>query len=256
MKWPTQLVLVRHAESAYNILREKKAQDPEYQEFKRLYEENFESPKTRKLAVIMHDRYSLGVSDAKTPITEAGSTMALTTGMLISAEIELPDVVFVSPYLRTEETFSQMKSGWPELKGVKMVPEDRIREQEHGLSLLYNDWRIFHVMYPEQRKLHELLGPYWYQYPQGESVSLVRDRIRSFLGTLVREYSGKRVMLVTHHLTLLSMRAILERLSPEEFIRLDEEDKPVNCGVTIYTGYPDKGRDGKLILTTYNKKLY
>ncbi len=184
--------------------------------------------------------------------------MAATTGFNLRDRFKFnpPHVVYVSPYFRTRNTFDCMRSEWSALGDSKIVQEDRIREQEHGLSLLYNDWRVFHVMHPEQKDFRELQGPYWYQYPQGESVSMVRDRIRSFLTTLVREDSGKRVMLVTHHLTLLSIRAILERLPPEQFVELDENHKPVNCGVTIYDGEPDKGSDGKLTLAIYNQKFY
>jgi broad specificity phosphatase PhoE len=134
--------------------------------------------------------------------------------------------------------------------------EDRIREQEHGLSLLYSDWRVFQTFHPEQRELYELLGPYWYQYPQGESTSMVRDRVRLFTNMLVREYSGKVVYLVSHHLTKLCIRANYERLTPEQFIDLDNHQKPINGGVTIYKGNPEVGTDGKLELIEYNKKLY
>ena len=122
--------------------------------------------------------------------------------------------------------------------------------------LLYNDWRVFNVFHPEQGALRTLLGPYWYQYPQGESVSQVRDRVRSILATVIREHSGKNVMMVTHHLTILSIRATLERLTHEQFMELDTNEKPVNCGVTHYRGDPDAGSNGKLVLDFYNRKLY
>lgn len=257
MKWPTQLVIVRHAQSEYNILREKKQQDQLYQDFVFEFETNHRSDTCRELAREVHQKYRLGTSDYHTRLTEEGELMAKRTGFsLRNLGQQLPHVVYVSPYLRTRQTFLCMQEEWPQLNSVKLVIEDRVREQEHGLSLLYNDWRVFHVMHPEQKDFRDLQGSYWYQYPQGESVSQVRDRIRSFLTTLVRENSGKRVMLVTHHLTLLSIRAILERLTPEQFIHLDENEKPVNCGVTIYDGLPEQGRDGKLVLSTYNQKFY
>lgn len=257
MKWPTQLVIVRHAQSTYNILRGLKSSDPLFAEFKRAYKKDYRSREAMRLALEVRSKFGLGVSDAKTRLTTEGIGMAQTTGeSLKKTMIEAPHVVFVSPYLRAKETLGYMKLGWPELEQVKIVPEDRIREQEHGLSILYNDWRVFHVMHPEQKELHELQGPYWYQYPQGESVSQVRDRIRSFMSTIVREYSGQRVMLITHHLTILSIRAILERLSPEEFIHLDKKEKPVNCGVSIYRGNSVAGRDGRLELIEYNTKHY
>lgn len=156
----------------------------------------------------------------------------------------LPDVIFVSPYFRTMETLEWMKKGWPELQNVKVYEEERIREQEHGLSLLYNDWRVF------------LEGAYWYRYPQGENVPDIRERLRSWLTTLTRDFAGKNILAVTHHLSILGLRANLERLSAEEFIKLDHSEPPANCSVTIYKGHPELGSDGRFLLESYNQKLY
>jgi broad specificity phosphatase PhoE len=258
MKWPKQLMAVRHGQSAYNALREAKDVDPVVQEFKAEYDRDHTSPRARELAESVRKQYSLKTSDYLTPLTAAGIQQARITGSAMNSEVafKLPDVIYVSPYSRTRATLAGLIHGWPELAKVKTIVEDRIREQEHGLSLLYNDWRVFHVFHPEQKLYRNLMGQYWYQYPQGESVSDVRDRIRSFIGTLIREHAGERVLLVTHHLTILSLRAILERLSPEQFIHLDEVAKPVNCGVSIYDADASAGKQGKLRLSLYNRKFY
>ena len=113
---------------------------------------------------------------------------------------------------------------------------------------------MFHVFHPEQKDLHDLMGPYWYTYPQGESVCDVRDRARSITTTLTREHACQDVLVFTHHLTILSFRANLERLSPEQFMHLDEHEKPVNCGITLYRGDASRGEDGRLGLEFYNKR--
>jgi hypothetical protein len=69
-----------------------------------------------------------------------------------------------------------------------------------------------------------------------------------------REFAGKRVMAITHHLTILATRANFERLSPEEFLHLDKHEKPLNCGVTRYIGNPNLGSRGKLELCEYNRQ--
>ncbi len=256
MKWPTELTLIRHGESVYNALRRQKERDPEYLEFQTLYRTDPQGDETRRLALIMKERYSTGTGDYETELTPAGIRQARVTGTRLSEYIALPDVVLYSPYLRTKETLKGLRNGWHDLQSVRVVEDDRIREQEHGLSLIYSDWRIFHTMHPEQRELRERQGSYWYQYPQGESVSMVRERVRSMLTTLSREYQGQRVLMVTHHLTILSIRATLERLTPEQFIALDEHEKPLNCGVTVYRGNPTAGKDGRLELKEYNQRLY
>lgn len=259
MKWPNTLTVIRHGESAYNELKEKKEADPEYIEFKRAYNRRKKDPETaRKLAekLVGDRRLLLGVGDHDTPLTDKGHWQAKTTGSRLSEIIDLPDVVFVSPYLRTRQTLGGLAAGWPELGEVRVVEEERVREQEHGLSILYNDWRIFHVLHPEQDLLRAVQGPYWYRYPQGENVPDIRERDRSMLGTYTRDYSEQNVMTVTHHLSILSLRANLERLNEDGFENLNQHHKPVNCGATVYEGNPDVGQDGHLELKIYNQQLY
>lgn len=259
MKWPNTLTVIRHGESAYNVLKGQKEQDPKYIEFKRAYNRRKKDPElARQLAQVLLDskKYILGVGEHNTAMTTLGPKQAEVTGAELSKRIPLPDVILVSPYERTVHTLGGMAVGWPELANVKTIEDERLREQEHGLASLYNDWRLFHIMHPDQDTLRELQGPYWYRYPQGENVPDVRERNRSIMNTVVREYSGKEVMMVTHHLSILALRANLERLGEPGFIDLDNHQKPINCGATIYRGVPDLGEDGKLVLDVYNEKLY
>lgn len=255
MKWPKRVTLIRHDTSAYNALRDLKKEDPLYQEFLCHFKQDPEAEATITLAQEVEAKFSLKVGDAETPLLDAEGTQAYKTGVALS-EGEVPDVVFVSPYLRAVLTLEHLTRGWPALKEVKTYEDERIREQEHGLALLYNDWRVFHVLHPEQRRLYEIEGAYWYRYPQGENVPDVRARNRSWTSTLVRDFAGKIVLGVTHHLNILAIRANQERLSAKEFLRLDEEEKPINCGVTTYLGHPDQGNSGRLILESYNVKHY
>ena len=257
MKWPSHLVIIRHGESAYNALRREKQADELYQRFIRAFESDHRSPETQQLAFLVKERFALGVSDYQTPCSEEGKLQGRRLGARINEKMPKPDVVFISPYLRTDQTFDWMMEGGFDTGSAKIVRgEDRIREQEHGLSLLYSDWRVFHALHPVQKELYDLLGPYWYQYPQGESVSMVRDRVRAFTNMIIREHVGEVVYLVSHHLTKLSIRANLERWTPEEFIRVDNEEKPINCGVTHYIGNSNSGSDGRLELKEYNLRLY
>lgn len=256
MKWPKILALVRHGQSAYNVLRAQKEADPLFQQFRKAFEKDHRSAEARDLAVQVTEKFALGISDYNTPLTAEGVRQAKETGMGLSGLIPIPDIVFVSPYHRAKETFQHIKEEWGSAMQAKLVLDDRIREQEHGLSLLYNDWRVFQTLHPEQKDFYKMMGPYWYQFPQGESVSEVRDRVRLFIEMLIRECAGKNVLVVTHHLTILSIRANMERLSSEEFIHFDEHEKPINCGVTVYEGKPDLGTNGKLQLLRYNECLW
>lgn len=259
MKWPETLTVIRHGQSAYNAIKAAKADDPVYEEFMDAYKNRRKDPELAvALAKTIQARgdYVLGVGDHDTPLTDLGREQAITTGTRLKEKIEVPDIVLVSPYLRTKHTLQGLQEGWPELGEVKTVEEERIREQEHGLKLIYKDWRIFHVLNPEQESLYEREGRYWYRHPQGENVPDVRERTRSLLGTITRDYCKQNVLMVTHHLTKLSLRANLERLGAEEFQELDRTNPPINCGVTIYRGNPNAGSDGHLELDIYNQQLY
>lgn len=263
MKWPNTLVAIRHAESAYNHQKRLQEEDPLYQQFIKAYNRYEKNPdKNREAALELAQqlhasgKYRFMHGDHDTPITEEGERQARITGAKLAEILPLPDIIMVSPYRRTWQTLGQMAVGWPELKEVKTVEEERLREQEHGLRAVYGDWRIFNVMFPDQMELRRLQGPYWYRHQQGENVPDVRERTRSLIGTAIREYHEQDIWWFTHHLTKLSLRANLERFGAEEFLRLDEEEKPVNCGATIYRGNPKQGRDGKLVLDVYNQKLY
>jgi broad specificity phosphatase PhoE len=253
MKWPKQLTLIRHDESAYNALKKFKESSDLYKKFRKSYESDWRSEETKILAREVKEKLSLNFGDHNTPLAENSGGQAIKMAGELKNKIVIPDVIFVSPYQRTWETLKKMYEGWPELKKVRVYEEERIREQEHGLLIAFNDKRIMFSLFPEQRELFEKKGAYWYRFPQGENVPDVRERNRSWITTLVREFAGKQVLAVTHHLTILATRANLERLSAEEFLRLDEDEEPINAGVTIYEGQEEENR---LLLTDYNLKLY
>lgn len=267
MKWPNTLVLIRHGESAYNIQKIAQEEDPEYQEFKKLYNRFERNPDkygeaAREMArlILKEGKYRLPKGDHETPLTDHGKWQAETTGRALAEmsrnTMPLPDIIMVSPYKRTKQTLGHLAIGWPELADVRTIEESRLREQEHGQRALYGDWRVYNVLHPEQMELRQMQGAYWYRHLQGESVEDVRERTRSLIGTVIRDFHEQNVWWVTHHLTKLSLRANFERFGEEKFLQLDADEKPVNCGVTIYKGDPDKGTDGKLLLDQYNTQLY
>lgn len=256
MKWPETLTLIRHDTSAYNVLKPLKDKSELYQKFLKSYDDNPGSDMCRRLALKVKDLFSLKLADHNTPIANNSGHQSEKMGQELSKRISLPDIIFVSPYERTMSTLELMTKGWPELASVKTIKEERITEQDHGSVILFNDFKAFSVINPEQGELRKLQGEYRYRFPQGENIPDVRERVRSWMNTVSRDYSNKNVLAITHHLTILSIRANLERLDETEFIRLDREEKPINCGVTIYKGKPNEGENGHLVLDVYNAKLY
>lgn len=258
MKWPESDTLVRHDESAYNRIKVIREKDPLYRKFMSAYDKDFESPEAKRLAELVAEKFTLDVADHDTPLAEGAGWKAEEMARNLKNIIKVPDVVLVSPYLRTLQTLERMQAGWPELKNVKTVEDIRLREQNHGDAAFFSDWRVYNVMNPVQKKRRDLYGTYWYKYHGGEDGPDVEDRQGSMLDMLIREYAEANVVEVSHHLTILLRRKKVERLSVAEFIRLDKKEKPLNAGVTIYDGKPGLGSrgEGKLVLRDYNLKLY
>ncbi len=257
MKWPNELLLMRHCVSDFNHGKNVRAADPLYQAFLAEWKRGATSPATQSLARQVQEKFPVIKADHETDLAPGAGDKATQVGIALRKRNEpLPNIIFVSPYRRTLETLRYLTMGWPELVGVKTVHEERIIEQDHGLACLYNDWRIFFSLHPDQYHLNKLQGSYRYCYPQGENIPNVRLRNLSWFNTLTRDFASKNVLAIAHHLTILSIRANLERLSPKQFRQLDHQDKPINCGVTTYIGLPNEGSNGRLALQKYNEKLF
>lgn len=259
MKWPERLALVRHDISVFNDTNAKKNDDPAFRAFKRAFAQDPASTRTISLASYVHHNYALSFGDHNTPLAPVQSGQASRSEIMaaeLKALLPLPDVIFVSPYLRTKQTLERMKAGWPKLQDVTTIEEYRIKELDHGQAQLFGDWRVFETFNPEQRILYSLLGEYWYRYPQGENVPDVQERLRSWVTTLTREFRGMVVLAVLHHLSILALRANLERWTDADFIAVNQNNKPDNASVTLYQGKPNHATDGRLSLVAYNLKLF
>lgn len=255
MKWPKILAMVRHGESVYQDVVKRRNSDPLWHEFMQEFNKNHRTKQTRELAAAVMKKYPLPYSDYETPLIEYGIKQARMAGALLKTKIPLPDIVLVSPYLRCRQTFDGLAEAWPELKTVRRDFDRRLAERNIGLGILYNNWRVFQTFHPKQKDFYEKLGKtayFFYKYPQGQSIIQMQDQDHSLLATLISEYADKCVLQVTHHLRILSIRATLERLTPEEFIALDHEDPPKNCSITIYEGEPELGAKGRLVRKEYN----
>ena len=150
-----------------------------------------------------------------------------------------------------------MKIGWPELAGVKDVfYEDDLREQGIGVVKLYGDFEAFWTLNPEQRRLRELEGEYFYKFPGGENVPDLRFRVRALLERIARLYNDRTVLVITHDRTLLAIRAEIENWDIDEYIKWSTNSNLINCSVSIYAKPFNRLEDSELMSVVYNKKLY
>lgn len=251
MTGPENLIIVRHAVSAYNDSKTRREQNPDYQAFRKAYETDWQSEETKRLAEKMRKVLVLPGTEADTLVKEDLSWQPEAVGKSLKEKTALPDLIIVSPYVRTVQTYERMTRGWKELLRVPTILDPRIREREHGVMPTYGDKRIFFTFNPEERELFES-GEYEYRYPGGENIEDVKVRVESWLEDLIKDHAGKRILAITHHETILVKRMAIEGLGKEDFLRIDKEDKPINCGVTTYQNNGENG----LELVSYNQKLF
>lgn len=125
---------------------------------------------------------------------------------------------FVSPYVRTLETFEQIKT---KVKCIKYNEDYRLREIDVGNFI--SNWRKI-----AQERL-QYGSKFFYRFPDGESCADVALRVKSFLD----EYKNKLTtgypnVIVTHAATMRLFQFVVNKLSVKEFEILH---KPKNCEI-------------------------
>jgi probable phosphoglycerate mutase len=228
-KWPSHLLIVRHAESQRNIWKE--------------------IATARKELV-----YGGKVRDMDVPLTANGEKQAVATGLGLGAEFKF-NRAFVSPFQRTMDTARLMIEQFP--YAVETVEEERLREIDFGVLDGLTKHGIAHL-HPEEKDRRSKLGKYHHRPPAGENYPDVALRLHSFLGTLTRETAGESVLVVCHSVVVLIFRKLLERLSEQQLLSIaaDKDQEVRNCSVTHYEFDRGAGTTGKLVLRDFNQVYY
>lgn len=153
------------------------------------------------------------------------------------------DALYVSPFYRTRETAAYL--GGLKLEGWTV--DDRVVERSWGVygKRPTAEQRSLFPMTAEEK----LLNPWYIRLDGGESMPDVYGRFRDFQGTLHREQAGKRVCVVTHGDFMNAARYGIERMTPEEWEKIDSDHAYAvrNCTILHYTRInpedPDDIRD-------------
>ncbi len=222
-KWPNNLLIVRHAESEFNVARKESME-------KGLYKIKCDKP------------------NMLVDLTKEGVLQAKVTGRKIDELYDELDASIISPYKRTMRTNEIMGS---EISSeFDDVIDDRIREMEHGaFAQLTRKGRKRY--YPEEFKRREREGKFHFRPPGGESCYDVGLRLRGMIDTLTRDYKGQNVMIVTHAAIVVMMRYLLENLSEEHVMEIEGGEDVKNCSVTHYVCSNEK-----LVLREFNSIFY
>ncbi len=221
MSMPLDLVFVRHGQSEANIIQKLDKEGAENQHLARV---NARPDWKQRLA-------PQGIEQAKT----AGRWLDENLGGVASF-----DGRYVSPFLRTRETAAYIGGH----DTGEWTIDDRVVERSWGVygTVARAEQR---VQFPLTAKLHEAT-PWYVRFDGGESMPDVYGRFRDFQGTLHREQSDKRVIVVSHGDFINVARYGVERMRPEQWEALDRDPRYNirNCSILHYTRVnPDDSND-------------
>lgn len=223
-KWPQNLWIVRHGQSAGNVARD--------------------VAETAGLHMI-----DIAMRDVDVPLSALGEQQAEALGRWFGQmpKKEQPSVILCSPYLRTQETARLlMHAASLSAKGTSFIVDERLREKEFGIV----DRMTIHgirIKYPELCEQREHVGKFYFRPPGGESWCDVILRLRSAIDTIIREYRSEHVLIVSHQVILNCFRYLLERMDEQQILSIDSRGDVPNCGVNSYEFDAALGRHGKLV---------
>jgi broad specificity phosphatase PhoE len=227
-KWPQDIWLVRHGQSAGNVARDA----------------------AEAAAGLLID---IAERDVEVPLSGLGERQAhaLAAWFAALAPEDRPNVVLHSPYLRAAQTARIVMQRLESAQPLTLQADERLREKEFGILDRLTTLGISHN-YPELYAQRQHVGKFYFRPPGGESWCDVILRLRSVLDTITREYRAERVLIVGHQVTVNCLRYLLERLDEAAILAIDREADVPNCAVTSYAFDPRLGKHGKLALRLLN----
>ena len=228
LHWPSQLIIVRHGQSAGNVARDAATE-------------------------AQSDRIALSVRDADVPLSGLGREQAQALGHWFGSEEEdqRPEVLLSSPYLRAFQTAQIFREVGGAAAEEPICFDERLREKEFGIldGLTTTGIRNLEA---DQYEFRQMLGKFYHRPPGGESWCDVILRLRSVMDTISLHYAGRRVMIFTHQVVVLCLRYIIEGLNEAEILAIDRAGDVANCAISDYIYDPSHGRNGGLVLRRYN----
>lgn len=217
MALPDSLVLVRHgfseANLAQKIQKNDRIQEAHNQGSFNAYKDAF------------YERH-----DSRARLTEIGVNQAQTAGEWLKTNHPEFTRFFVSPHIRTRETAAHLALGG------NWVLDDLWRERdwgEYGAVSLEQQ----HEMFATSTMLKDQSPWYWCP-PGGESLATgVRSRVNTLLNRLEKLPEGETVIAVTHGELIRTAQFVIEQLTPDEWLDIEDDKKQniKNCTILHYT---------------------
>lgn len=228
-RWPSQLWIVRHGQSAGNVARD--------------------AAEAAGLPLI-----DISTRDVDTPLSTLGEQQSLALGRWFGAmpADARPTVVMTSPYIRARHTTSLMlEAAGLDGSSVVQLVDERLREKEFGVLDRLTRSGI-RDKFPELSEQRQHVGKFYFRPPGGESWCDVILRLRSVIDAIMLDYSGERIVIVGHQVIVNCFRYLLENLDEAGILAHDRLEDVPNCSVTSYEFDPTLGKHGAMALRLVN----
>jgi broad specificity phosphatase PhoE len=227
-KWPLEIWIVRHGQSAGNVARD--------------------------LAEAASGHHiDIAERDVDVPLSALGERQSDALGAWFASlpQDQRPTVVLHSPYVRATETANLVMRHLDRDGLLCVRADERLREKEFGVLDRLTTHGIAHH-FPDLYEQRRHVGKFYFRPPGGESWCDVILRLRSVMDTLERDFSCERVLIVAHQVTVNCFRYLFEHLSEAQILEADRSGDVPNCSVTSYAFDPDASKHGALALRLVN----
>lgn len=202
MGWPSQIVIVRHAESEGN------AKSPTDISFKEKANHSF-------------------------AITEKGKQQAKATGEYIKAKYGKFDGYMCSTFVRSQETLSVM------FPNAMPIIDSRLDEMWRGIWHTMTEEEVS-KFYPEERRIWDREGWYHYRAPGGQNGQDVELFVCSFLSHLREFWGDKKILIVGHGTWMIFLWRIMFCHSVKDAEAKYHDNKYKNASVTVFDKRVDR----------------
>jgi broad specificity phosphatase PhoE len=192
------------------------------------------------------DRLDLDVRDPDVPLSDTGRSQAEALGRHLASlpEDQRPTAALSSPFARALTTAQLATAGL----GIRVRTDERLRERDFGAFDGMTGAGI-REQFPDEAERRDLLGKFYYRPPGGESWADVALRIRSLLATEALRHDCDRLLVVAHQAVIWVFRYVLEELTEQELLAVDQQEQVANASLTRY----DVDAEGDLKLTAFNE---
>ncbi len=170
----------------------------------------------------------LASRDADVPLSETGAEQSRALSAALHGGAISPQVAWLSPYLRAQQTFALSMEDAPAVEQV--LTDERLRDRELGILDLLTRWGVA-ARHPEEAVRRARLGKYYHRPPGGESWADVALRLRSFLHDAL-DADARVGLVVAHDAVVMLLMALLTGMDEKRLMEFASANTVLNASVT------------------------